>query len=186
MPRGGAGSRLLHPGRASAHAVRGGQEERVFDGEAYILERGIRADLSIIKGWRATRAQSSVPQDGTQLQPANGHGRPTASPRSRDCRGRHHRARLGPAASFYVKRILLRAPTTRGSNSARFVPARRRDPIGSRAGPARAWRLRSAGGPAAPLSPSANASAASVPPAMHGSMARERGGGQPAGVARLS
>ena len=27
-----------------------------FDGEDYILERGIRADLSIIKGWKADEA----------------------------------------------------------------------------------------------------------------------------------
>ena len=33
-----------------------GKEARTFDGEEYILERGIRADLSIIKGWRADEA----------------------------------------------------------------------------------------------------------------------------------
>ncbi len=33
-----------------------GKEVRTFDGEEYILERGIRADLSIIKGWRADEA----------------------------------------------------------------------------------------------------------------------------------
>ena len=30
-----------------------GKEHKDFDGETYILERGIRADLSIVKGWRA-------------------------------------------------------------------------------------------------------------------------------------
>ena len=29
---------------------------KAFDGEDYILERGIRADLSIIKGWKADEA----------------------------------------------------------------------------------------------------------------------------------
>jgi 3-oxoacid CoA-transferase A subunit len=36
-----------------------GKEVKEFDGEEYILERGIRADLSIIKGWRATRPATS-------------------------------------------------------------------------------------------------------------------------------
>ncbi|MEO8142516.1 MAG: CoA-transferase, partial [Sphingomicrobium sp.] len=30
-----------------------GKEVKEFDGETYVLERGIRADLSIIKGWKA-------------------------------------------------------------------------------------------------------------------------------------
>ena len=33
-----------------------GKEVKNFDGEDYILERGIRADLSIIKGWKAGEA----------------------------------------------------------------------------------------------------------------------------------
>ena len=33
-----------------------GKEVKSFDGEDYILERGIRADLSIIKGWKADEA----------------------------------------------------------------------------------------------------------------------------------
>ena len=33
-----------------------GKQVEVFDGEEYVLERGIRADLSIIKGWKADEA----------------------------------------------------------------------------------------------------------------------------------
>lgn len=33
-----------------------GKETREFDGETYILERGIRADLSLIRAWRADEA----------------------------------------------------------------------------------------------------------------------------------
>ena len=45
-------SRLLHQdGRRDAG--RRGQRGQEFDGEDYILERGIRADLAIIKGWKA-------------------------------------------------------------------------------------------------------------------------------------
>ena len=45
-------SRLLHQDRRR-HPGRRGQGGQEFDGEDYILERGIRADLSIIKGWKA-------------------------------------------------------------------------------------------------------------------------------------
>jgi len=33
---------------------------RAFDGQDYVLERGIRADLSIIKGWKADEAGNLV------------------------------------------------------------------------------------------------------------------------------
>jgi 3-oxoacid CoA-transferase subunit A len=33
-----------------------GKELKEFAGETYVLERGIRADLSIIKGWKADEA----------------------------------------------------------------------------------------------------------------------------------
>jgi len=36
--------------------VADGKEHKDFDGETYILERGIRADLSIVKGWRADQS----------------------------------------------------------------------------------------------------------------------------------
>ena len=39
-----------------------GKEVRTFDGQEYILERGIRADLSIIKGWRADAAGNLGPR----------------------------------------------------------------------------------------------------------------------------
>jgi 3-oxoacid CoA-transferase A subunit len=37
-----------------------GKEHKEFDGETYILERGIRADLAIIKGWKADEAGNLV------------------------------------------------------------------------------------------------------------------------------
>ncbi len=37
-----------------------GKEVKVFDGEDYILERGIRADLSIIKGWKADESGNLI------------------------------------------------------------------------------------------------------------------------------
>ncbi|HEX8388726.1 MAG TPA: CoA transferase subunit A [Sphingomonas sp.] len=50
---GGAGIPGFYTKTGVGTLVAEGKEVKVFDGEEYILERGIRADLSIIKGWRA-------------------------------------------------------------------------------------------------------------------------------------
>lgn len=50
---GGAGIPGFYTKTGVSTLVAEGKEVKTFDGEDYILERGIRADLSIIKGWRA-------------------------------------------------------------------------------------------------------------------------------------
>ena len=50
---GGAGIPGFYTKTGVGTLVAEGKEVKVFDGEEFILERGIRADLSIIKGWRA-------------------------------------------------------------------------------------------------------------------------------------
>ncbi|WP_174297185.1 CoA transferase subunit A [Sphingomonas bacterium] len=50
---GGAGIPGFYTRTGVGTLVADGKEVRSFDGEDYVLERGIRADLSIIKGWRA-------------------------------------------------------------------------------------------------------------------------------------
>jgi 3-oxoacid CoA-transferase subunit A len=50
---GGAGIPGFYTKTGVGTQVAAGKEVKVFDGEEYILERGIRADLSIIKGWKA-------------------------------------------------------------------------------------------------------------------------------------
>ena len=50
---GGAGIPGFYTKTGVGTRVAEGKEVKSFDGEDYILERGIRADLSIIKGWRA-------------------------------------------------------------------------------------------------------------------------------------
>ena len=42
---------LLHPHRRR-HRVAEGKEEREFDGERYVMERGLVADLSIVHAWK--------------------------------------------------------------------------------------------------------------------------------------
>src|ERR671913_1421087 len=55
---GGAGIPGFYTKTGVGTIVAEGKEEKVFDGEDYILERGIRADLSIIKGWKADEGRN--------------------------------------------------------------------------------------------------------------------------------
>jgi 3-oxoacid CoA-transferase subunit A len=56
MRAGGAGIPGFYTRTGVGTQVAEGQDVRQFDGQDYILERGIRADLSIIKGWKADEA----------------------------------------------------------------------------------------------------------------------------------
>ncbi len=56
MRAGGAGIPGFYTKTGVGTQVAEGKEVMQFDGEEYILERGIRADLSIIKGWKADEA----------------------------------------------------------------------------------------------------------------------------------
>ncbi|WP_309662903.1 CoA transferase subunit A [Sphingomonas sp.] len=53
MRAGGAGIPGFYTKTGVGTVVAEGKEVKAFDGEEYILERGIRADLSIVKGWKA-------------------------------------------------------------------------------------------------------------------------------------
>src|SRR3569833_2284471 len=50
---GGAGIPGCYTRTGVGTVVAEGKEHKDFDGETYILERGIRADLAIVKGWKA-------------------------------------------------------------------------------------------------------------------------------------
>ncbi|OCC23710.1 succinyl-CoA--3-ketoacid-CoA transferase [Croceicoccus estronivorus] len=56
MRAGGAGIPGFYTKTGVGTLVAEGKEVKVFDGETYVLERGIRADLSIVKGWKADEA----------------------------------------------------------------------------------------------------------------------------------
>ena len=57
---GGAGIPAFYTRTGVGTIVAEGKETRSFDGEIYLLERSIRADLSIIKAWRADEAGNVV------------------------------------------------------------------------------------------------------------------------------
>ncbi len=57
---GGAGIAGFYTKTGVGTVVAEGKEVKSFDGEDHILELGIRADLSIVKGWRADEAGNLV------------------------------------------------------------------------------------------------------------------------------
>jgi len=57
---GGAGIPGFYTRTGVGTVVAEGKEHKEFDGETYILERGIRADLSIVKGWKADESGNLV------------------------------------------------------------------------------------------------------------------------------
>lgn len=57
---GGAGIPGFYTKTGVGTLVAEGKETREFDGQTYVLERGIRADLAIIKGWKADGAGNMV------------------------------------------------------------------------------------------------------------------------------
>src|SRR4051812_20083245 len=57
---GGAGIPGFYTKTGVGTLVAEGKEVKNFDGQDYILERGIRADLSIIKGWKADESGNLV------------------------------------------------------------------------------------------------------------------------------
>ncbi|MBB3764198.1 CoA transferase subunit A [Sphingomicrobium lutaoense] len=56
MRAGGAGIPAFYTKTGVGTVVAEGKEHKEFDGETYVMERGINADLSIIKGWKADEA----------------------------------------------------------------------------------------------------------------------------------
>ena len=60
MRAGGAGIPGFYTRTGVGTQVAEGKEVKNFDGEDYILERGIRADLAIIKGWKADESGNLV------------------------------------------------------------------------------------------------------------------------------
>lgn len=57
---GGAGIPGFYTKTGVGTKVAEGKEVKSFDGEDYILERGIRADLAIIKGWKADESGNLI------------------------------------------------------------------------------------------------------------------------------
>lgn len=57
---GGAGIPAFYTRTGVGTQVAEGKETREFDGETYVMERGIKADLSLVKAWKADRSGNLV------------------------------------------------------------------------------------------------------------------------------
>src|SRR5438552_8981595 len=57
---GGAGIPAFYTRTAAGTKLAEGKETKVFDGRAYVIEEGIRADLSIVKAWKGDKAGNLV------------------------------------------------------------------------------------------------------------------------------
>ncbi|MBB5233279.1 CoA transferase subunit A [Deinococcus budaensis] len=60
MRAGGAGIPGFYTKTGVGTVVADGKEHKDFDGETYILERGIRADLALVKAWKADKSGNLV------------------------------------------------------------------------------------------------------------------------------
>ena len=60
MRAGGAGIAGFYTKTGVGTVVAEGKETKEFGGETYVLERGIRADLSLVKAWKADEAGNLV------------------------------------------------------------------------------------------------------------------------------
>jgi 3-oxoacid CoA-transferase subunit A len=60
MRAGGAGIAGFYTKTGVGTVVAEGKETMEFDGETHVLERGIRADLSLVKAWKADKAGNLV------------------------------------------------------------------------------------------------------------------------------
>ena len=60
MRAGGAGIAVFYTKTGAGTVVAEGKEVKEFDGEMYVLGRGIRTDLSIIKGWKADESGNLI------------------------------------------------------------------------------------------------------------------------------
>jgi 3-oxoacid CoA-transferase subunit A len=56
MRAGGAGIPAFYTRTGVGTIVAEGKDTREFDGETYVMERGIRADISLVKAWKADKA----------------------------------------------------------------------------------------------------------------------------------
>lgn len=57
---GGAGIAAFYTKTAVGTPLAEGKETRVFDGETYVMERGLKADLAIVKAWKGDREGNLV------------------------------------------------------------------------------------------------------------------------------
>ncbi len=122
--------RLLHPHRRR-HPVAEGKETRVVDGDTFVLETGLTADLALVQGLEGRhRRQLVLSQDRPQFQSDDGHGR-RRSPWRRSnswCEVGTIEPDQVHTPGIFVQRI-IQAATTKRHRAAHSAQARRNDAL---------------------------------------------------------
>ena len=100
MRAGGAGIAGFYTRTGVGTQIAEGKEHKDFGGETFILEEGIFADLSIVKGVESRyHRQRDLSQDRPQLQPAC-REMPLRAGGGRNCRTGHAGPRRHPPAGY--------------------------------------------------------------------------------------
>ena len=73
MRAGGAGIAGFYTKTGVGTVVAEGKPHMEFDGEQFVLERGIRTDLSLVKAWKADPAGNLIYRKTAELQPDGRH-----------------------------------------------------------------------------------------------------------------
>ena len=112
MRAGGAGIPGFYTKTGVGTLVAEGKETKEFDGETYVLERGIRSDISIIKGWKADESGNLIFR-----KTARNFNAPAATASSMTIAEVEEIVPVGSLDSdaihvpgIYVKRLILGAP----------------------------------------------------------------------------
>ncbi|HEX8585261.1 MAG TPA: CoA transferase subunit A [Allosphingosinicella sp.] len=109
---GGAGIPGFYTKTGVGTIVAEDKEHKEFDGETFILERGIRADLSIVKGWKADEAGNLVFRKTARNfnQPMAGAGKVCVAEVEEIVPVGNLEPDSVHLPSIYVKRMILGAP----------------------------------------------------------------------------
>src|SRR5438270_6463192 len=139
MRAGGAGIPGFYTRTGVGTAVAEGKETKEFDGDTYVLERGIRADVSIIKGYKADESGNLIFRKTTRNfnLPAATCGKVCVA----EVEEIVPVGALDPDCihlpSIYVKRLILGAPYDK---KIEFTTVRQREDECSRSSPIRKLR----------------------------------------------
>ncbi len=141
---GGAGIPAFFTRTGAGTDIAEGKEEREFDGEKYIMERGIVADLSIVHAWKGDTegnlvyrktARNFNPMMATAAKIDRGRGREPGRAGTDQSRPHHHARRLREADDPRAQRRQAHRAAHRAQE--RVMRLRRRPTC---PGPANRWR----------------------------------------------
>ncbi len=132
---GGAGIPAFYTRTGVGTLIAEGKEVKEFDGEKYLMERGLIADLAIVHAWKGdTCRQSRLSQDRAQLQPDDGDRRQGYGRRGRASgAGRRDRSR----SHSYARHFRQAHRRSRRRQEAHRIPQHTATPRGVSATPSR-------------------------------------------------